>query len=138
MLAGMLRKLELLVPSLVAGTLVLGFSAPAFADVAPRRPREEPPAPQPEPTPEPNTEAPEQPETEAEAPKPREGLYEVSDAEPPPEKAEAKPEAKAEAKKAEDKKSGNCSIDDSDDRNILGLAALVLVISGAALRRRSR
>ena len=55
-------------------------------------------------------------------------------------KDEAKPDEakKADAKddkKADDKKAGSCSMVDNDDR-VIGLAGLVLLISGFALRRR--
>jgi MYXO-CTERM domain-containing protein len=120
MLAAMQRTLGLLLPSFIVATLSIGFATPALADV--------PPGPRPSPQPDPV--APPEP-APAPAPAP-----EVKTEPAPEAKTETPPEAKPDAKKADDKKGGSCSIDDDGDRNVLGLAALVLLISGAALRRR--
>ena len=134
MLARMLRKAKAIAPSLTVAALTLGLAAPAFADVAPGprerktktlEPHEAPPA---------ELEAPPEPEPEAEP-----------ETEPAPEakpEVETKPEVKSEpepkkAEAAKNEKSGSCSIDDGS-QHLFGLAALVLLISGASLRRRSR
>ena len=113
MLRSMPRTLSILAPSLVAAlTLVTANSA--RADVAP-------PEPEPKvetPTPEPAKPEPEPAKTET--------------------KTETKTDAKSETKSdgKADSKTSSCSIQSSDNGTLLGFAALVLLISGAALRRR--
>ncbi|KIG19192.1 hypothetical protein DB30_04657 [Enhygromyxa salina] len=95
-------------------------STTALADLA---------SPEPAPTP--------APEVKAEVPAP-----EVTAEVPAPEvKAETAPDAKQDDAKKDDakqddaKKAGSCSMVDNDDR-VIGLAGLMLLISGFALRRR--
>jgi len=95
---------------MVVAALLLGLAAPALADIQPENPK-------PEPAPE--VETPPPTETKTEAP---------ADA-----KTDAKSDAKSDAKA--ETKSGSCSVADGD-RNLFVLAASVLLISGAALRRR--
>jgi hypothetical protein len=118
----MVRQAKTTALSLTAAALVLGRAAPAFADVPPRRehtkrtvePHHAPPmTPPPVETPPPEVEA-SQPET-------------APPSQPTPE------EAKAEAKAATDAKSGSCSIDADSDQTIAGFAALLMLITGAAL-----
>jgi len=130
----MLRSFARLAPSLAALALVLGSAAPALADLAPRREHKkstlEPhkPPPMEEPAEPSEVEAPPEPEPETEAePEPK--------AEPEA-KTETKPEAEPEPEAKAETKSGSCSITDDPERGLIGLAALVLVISGAGLRRR--
>ena len=92
----------------------VGLGSTAFADVPPGpppRPHEDPPSPEPTP------ERPPSPEHVRERPP-----------EEPPQTADAKQD--------DAKKSGNCSVRD-DGHDLLALAALVLLVSGAALRRRN-
>lgn len=101
----------------------VGLGSTAFADVPPGpppRPHEEPPSP--EPTPEQPPEEPPSPEHVRERPP-----------EEPPQTADVKQD---DTKKDDAKKSGNCSVRD-DGHDLLALAALVLLVSGAALRRRN-
>lgn len=139
MLDAMSRKRRPLLSSLAVAMLAFGLAAPAFADIGPRPPREnkkveiEPHrAPPMTPPPEAAPPEPAQPEVPAEAETPPETEPEA--------KAEIKTETetKPDSKKAEDSKTSGCSIEDDSERNILGLAALVLLISGASLRRRRR
>jgi MYXO-CTERM domain-containing protein len=102
----------------------------ALADIAGPEPRER-----------------ERPQVEVEAihAPPIEPPAEVAPEVAPEVKAEAAPELKAEvapadakkedAKQEDAKKAGSCSMVDNDDR-VIGLAGLVLLISGFALRRR--
>lgn len=53
-----------------------------------------------------------------------------------PAKTETKTDAKSDTKSDAETKSGNCSVETDNNQSVLGLAALVLLISGAALRRR--
>ena len=121
MLAAMRR-----IAALLAFSLIAGMSATALADRAPRRPEpaseETPPEEKPE-------EA--QPEAPPEEPQPE------AQPEAPPEEPKAdKPAAdEKDDKKAEAEKSGSCSVAQEDDA-MLALAALVLLTSGLALRRR--
>lgn len=46
------------------------------------------------------------------------------------------PPETAEPEKPKKEKKGNCSVDDSSDPDVASLAALALLISAAALRRR--
>ena len=106
MLRVMPRTLSILAPSLVAA-LTLVTANSARADVAPPEPEPKVETPTPEPEPKP---------------------------EPEPAKTETKTETKSDAKT--DSKTSSCSIQSSDNGTLLGFAALVLLISGAALRRR--
>ena len=116
MLAAMRR-----IAALLAFSLIAGMSATALADRAPRRP---------DPAPE---EAP--PEAPPEEPQP-EAQPEAPPEEPKQDKpADDKPAEKKDDKKAEAEKSGSCSVAQEDDA-MLALAALVLLTSGLALRRR--
>jgi MYXO-CTERM domain-containing protein len=140
----MLRHAKTTAPSLTVAALLLGLAAPAFADVPPG-PRERnrrtveaqhapPMTPPLEEAPPPEVEAP-QPET---APPPEQApetaVQPAPDAAPP----QTQPAAKEEAKAATDSKSGSCSIDAGSEQAITGIAALVMLIAGAGLRRRRR
>jgi hypothetical protein len=129
-------------------TLALLIAVPsvALADIAPRKRevRVVEPSHAPEMEPAPEDAAPSDTEAEAEPPpkKEKRKLYEVpeDDAPPPadpPPPAENKPEKKADAKAEKaSETSGSCSVVPEEDA-LFGLAALVLLISGFALRRRS-
>lgn len=60
-------------------------------------------------------------------------LADIASPEPEP---ETKTESKSDAKSDSKSKSGNCSVQTDNNQTVLGLAAFVLLISGAALRRR--
>jgi hypothetical protein len=132
----MLRRAKTTAPSLATAALLLGLAAPAFADVPPGprehtkrtiEPQHAPPmAPPLEQTPPPEVVAP-QPETAPPS-------QQAPEAAPPT--PQAQPEAKAEAKAATDGNSGSCSIDADSEQTISGIAALVMLIAGAALRGR--
>jgi hypothetical protein len=113
-----MRKLSVIGSFIVIATA----ASPAWADVAP--PPQDPPPPS---DPQPPTPPP---------------VAEQPPAEPPADEkkaddkvAEKADEKKSDDKKADDKKSGSCSITD-DNNAMLGLAALALLLSGVALRRR--
>jgi hypothetical protein len=100
------RTISILAPLLTVAVLTLGLAASAHADVASPEPAEDPPKVQTEPPADNKTET----------------------------KTDTKSDAKSE-KKAEEK-SGNCSMVGDGTRNLFSFAALVLLISGTALRRR--
>lgn len=104
----MLRNANTTAPSLAVAALLFGLASPAFADVPPRDPVEQP---------------------EVEPPKPET---------PPPPQPDAKSDAKSEAKAATKDKSGNCSVDTRSDDALGGIAALVMLIAGAGLLRFSK
>jgi MYXO-CTERM domain-containing protein len=103
----MAKTLGLLTPSLIFAALLLGSSSPAHADVAPPEPKEV------------TSPAPDQPATKTET------------------KTDAKTETKSDTKSDTKTKSGNCSVESDNNQSVLGLAALVLLISAASLRRRT-
>jgi hypothetical protein len=107
------RTLSTLAPSLVFATLTFALANSARADVAPRRPQA----------------SPEQPETKTEPPAPTDTKTDA--------KTDVKTETKTDAKAETKTDTSSCSIETNGDRTVLGLAALVLLISGTALRRRS-
>jgi hypothetical protein len=130
----MLRQAKTMVPSLAVAAFLLGLAAPAFADVPPGprehtkrtiEPHKAPPMTPPlEETPPPEVEAP-QPETEPPS------QQAPDTAQPLP--LQAQPEAKEEAKAATDGKSGSCSIDADSEQALTGIAALAMLLAGAAL-----
>ncbi len=114
-------RFGLVVASSTFAVLALGLATPAAADVAEPRPREnevvkiEPPI----------------------APPAEPEVKEAPPEEPKPEVKEASPEQpKPDAEAKVEQKAGNCSVDDGPERSLFGLALAVLLISGAALRRR--
>lgn len=128
----MLRQAKTLAPSLTLAAFLLGLAAPAFADVPPG-PREHTKR-----TIEPQRAPPMTPPLE-QAPPPE--TAPPPEAAPPPETPtpvaapQAQGETKDEAKAAKDK-SGSCSIDAGSEQALAGVAALVMLIAGAGLRRR--